>query len=231
MSVSVELEVSSSSYAFYPTVPYPRSRDPAARTASRVRNRALEPPLLDTGSGKGWNLFLSPNDPRIGDHGTHPLSTSIVPRIDRHSRTNVSRRLRHYDLLSSPARASLAQIESSHRTLPDLLRHVQRLRIAVELGWISSPAPREGRYSRRYLESELRRVLVGASALALPVCAGERAEMVPRFEPAGISILEPDGTAGDPTVAFLRFVFRVAGVLLAGSDSLGLFTAHAVFRE
>jgi len=72
---------------------------------------------------------------------------------------------------------------------------------------------------------------VGTSALALPVSRGRSAEVVSGAESGGVEGLAACPSPRDPALPVLRPRARMAGLLLVGRNSSGLFTAHAVFGE
>src|SRR6266850_1530235 len=115
------------------------------RTHGTDRNATrapLGPPLLETRPRQRRRLHLSRTEHR-------------------------SRRPRHHRLLPPHARPQDRQDQQVRRAIPDLLGHLQRLRPPCELGCVSSPAPLRHGHARRHFQSEARRLLVGASSLAL----------------------------------------------------------------
>src|SRR5437879_2826461 len=55
--------------------------------------------------------------------------------------------------------------------------------------------------------------------------------MVPRSDAGRVQGLDSRPSAGDPAISLVRPCARMAGLFLAGSNSSGLFAAHAMFRE
>jgi len=74
-------------------------------------------------------------------------------------------------------------------------------------------------------------VLVGAPALAVPVCQGGSQEVEPGVDSQALHDMDPGGSSCDPAVPVLWLRARMAGLFLDGRNSPGLFAAHAVFCE
>src|SRR6267142_860068 len=140
------------------------------RTHGTDRNATrapLGPPLLETSPRQRRRLHLSCPDPRSCDRRSDPLPDS-QPQSRRHAGTeHRPRRPRHHRLLPPQARSQDRQDQQVRRAIPDLLGHLQRLRSPGQLGCVSSPAPLRPGHARRHPQPETRRLLVGASALAL----------------------------------------------------------------
>src|SRR6266403_5802580 len=140
------------------------------RTHGTDRNATrapLGPPLLETRPWQRRRLHLSRPDPRSCGRRSDPFPDS-KPQSRRHDGTeHRSRRPRHHRLLPSHACPQDRQDQQVRRAIPDFLGHLQRLRPPCELGRVSSPAPLRHGHARRHFQSEARRLLVGASSLAL----------------------------------------------------------------
>src|SRR6266850_433259 len=140
------------------------------RTHGTDRNATrapLGPPLLETRPRQRRRLHLSRPDPRSCGRRSDPFPDS-QPQSRRHDGTeHRSRWPRHHRLLPPHARPQDRQDQQVRRAIPDLLGHLQRLRPPCELGCVSSPAPLRHGHARRHFQSEARRLLVGASSLAL----------------------------------------------------------------
>ena len=98
---------------------------------------------------------------------------------------------------------------------PDLLRDVQRLGCAAELGRLSSPAPRQVRHARGHLQPARRRFLVVAPALALAGGRAAHPEVLQGDRSARLSLL---GARADPDAGARGLL---AGCLSAGRPSSG----------
>src|SRR6266403_2926594 len=140
------------------------------RTHGTDRNATrapLGPPLLETRPRQRRGLHLSGPDPRSCGHRSDPFPDS-QPQSRRHDGTeHRPRRPRHHRLLPPHARSQDRQDQQVRRAIPDFLGHLQRLRPPCELGGVSSPAPLRHGHARRHFQSQARRLLVGASSLAL----------------------------------------------------------------
>src|SRR6266480_4592730 len=95
----------------------------------------------------------------------------------------------------------------------------------------SPPASRKSRDARGHFQSIDRRVLVGASAMALAgrQCSAE--PMVPRSRQAAISVLEQDADPDPRVVAVWRIGIRMDRILLARTDAPRRVAARAVLHQ
>src|SRR5262249_11838867 len=100
-----------------------------------------------------------------------------------------------------------------------------------KLGRLPSAPPLTYRHARRHLQPQARRFLVGTPALVLPVSPGGSAEVVSGAKSRGVQGLGVCRSPRDPAFHVLWPGARMAGLLLAGRNSSGLFAAHAVFGE
>src|SRR5258708_6376274 len=112
-------------------------------------------------------LYVSGPHTRSGGHWPDSLSNT---ESQGHWYDAVIDRLRrpgHDRLLSPHAGPQDAEDQPLHRAIPDFLGSIQRLRPSRELGRLSSLAPLRNGHARGHLQSQARRLLVGASSLAV----------------------------------------------------------------
>ena len=134
-------------------------------------------------------------------------------------------------VLSPPAFASHFQDEEDHRAYADFLRDIQRVGSAGELGGLS-PAPSfQDGHSRRHLQPETGRILVGALAVALSVDTRGLPEVVPGADSRDVQTLDLGGGSDDRRLFAVRPGSGLAGIFLARCDPANVFTSHAVLRE
>lgn len=160
----------------------------------------------------------------ISDTGMEGILMDLEFR--RHGRVRDNRRV------PPRTRASRCEAESNRRADTHLRGGVQRIGIAGYVDREPSKSPCESRHDRRCFQPASRRILVGASAMALSMAAVAYEEVVSGFDPASIYDL---GQASNPARAhFNRFwllLVRLDCSLLDGRNSSRLLSSHAGFRE
>src|SRR5437773_8914038 len=135
------------------------------------------------------------------------------------------------DRFSSWPRASRGQTQSCRGTNFDFFCRLQRLGISEHVDREPSESPCEFRHDGRRLQSATRRVLVGASAMALPVATIEHEKVVPGYYAASIHFLEEGASSScRHFTGFWLLPFRLVRFLLDRRHSIVVLPAHAVCR-
>src|SRR6266850_1210917 len=206
------------------------------RTHGTDRNATrapLGPPLLETRPRQRRRLHLYRPDPRSCGHRSNPFPDP-QPQSCRHDLAqHCPRRPRYHRLLPPHARPQNRQDQQVHRAIPDLLGHLQRLRSPCKLGCVSSSSPLRHRHARRHFQSQTRRLLVGASALALSNASRRQAALGSRTQHRHLQDL---GLGRNACHCFFHLCrpdswLRMDGFLLDGRHPPRLLAAHAVPGE
>ena len=142
--------------------------------------------------------------------------------LPRNACRNRSRRVGNNGWLPSRTVPSRREAESRRRTNSDFLRGLQRIRSAQHLDRESSQSSCELRHDRRCFQPPARRLLVGASSMALSVGSVQHGQVVSRLDRSHATC---SGQSFNPTcivlsLTFGYFLFGWAGFFWLGAIRL-----------